>query len=343
LKSLGWDYVINKSDLTISLPGRDSKIYLETYSDPDAIVSFEIAHSVIDELDTLEKSRAATVWQKISERTRQHCGGINTIGCVTTPDQGEAGFCFEKWGIGENHESGYHYIKAGTASNKFLPEGYIDQIAKNYDPIMAEAFINGGWVNFTRDKVYHYFDRNKHHSDRTMQASDSIICVGQDFNVGGCCSVVFVVDNGIPIAVDEFISHDTRDLCIQLSSRYYGKQVVVYPDASGQSRHTNASQSDIDILRMAGFTVMVNGMNPAIRDRINAVNGLLAHDRFKINTSLCQRFAHALGNQGYDDKGFPEKFDNHPSFDDWNDAAGYFIANKYPIAGLGGVRQLVGW
>ena len=106
-------------------------------------------------------------------------------------------------------------------------------------------------------------------------------------------------------------------MCIQLSSRYPGKHVTIYPDASGQSRHTNASESDIDILRAAGFTVMVNGMNPAIRDRINAVNGLLAHGKMKVNTNTCQHLSISFDSQGYDKKGQPEKFDTHPAIDDW--------------------------
>jgi len=39
----------------------------------------------------------------------------------------------------------------------------------------------------------------------------------------------------------------------------------------------------------------------------------------------------ALESQGYDKAGEPEKFDNHPSIDDFCDSAGYFIAYKYPI------------
>lgn len=193
------------------------------------------------------------------------------------------------------------------------------------------------------NNVYHYFNRQKHHTDRTITNNDKYLHIGQDFNVGACCSTVFVIDSGYPVIVDEFISHDTRDLCIQLSSRYPNKHISIYPDASGQSRHTNASESDIDILRAAGFTVMVNGMNPAIRDRINAFNGLLAHDKIKINTNTCPNLTHALESQGYDKKGMPEKLDEHPSIDDWCDSAGYCIAFKWPVAGIGGVSRLTGY
>lgn len=333
LQALGIEYIVNKSDLTVFIPKFGSTFYLETYHDPDAIVSFEVAHAVIDELDTLSKDQAEHVWQKVTERVRQRCNhpAGNTLGCVSTPDQGTAGFCFGLWGTGERIKDGYHYIKAGTRSNKFLPEGYADQIAKNYDPVMAEAFLDGGWVSFTRNKVYHFFDRKKHHSDRTITPTDTVLHIGLDFNIGGCCAVVFVIDSNNPVAVGEFVSYDTRDFVNNLS-RYKDKKVIIYPDASGASGHTNASESDIAIIRRAGYQILCHAQNPAIRDRINAANGLLAHDRLKINTNACQQLVNALETQGYTERGEPEKWNTHPSVDDWVDGCGYFVAYRFPVS-----------
>lgn len=235
-------------------------------------------------------------------------------------------------------------VKSNYYDNPFFPdelERERQHDLKNqlyHDHVWLGEYDTDGTNN-----VYHYFNRTKHHSDRIIASQDYYLHVGQDFNIGACCSTVFVIDGGYPIAVDEFISHDTRDLCIQLSSRYPGKHISIYPDASGQSRHTNASESDIDILRAAGFTVMVNGMNPAVRDRINAVNGLLAHDRLKINTNNCPHLTNSLESQGYDKKGQPEKFDDHPSIDDWVDSMGYMIAYRWPVCGTGGIARLTGY
>lgn len=343
LKSLGFATKVNKQDLTINLCDLGSTFYFETFSDPDAIVAFEVAHAVIDELDILPKDDAQYVWQKVTERVRQSCVGLNTLGCVTTPDQGTAGFCYEKWRTGENLSDGYHYIKAGTRSNKFLPVGYADQIAKNYDPIAAEAFLNGGWVSFNQNKVYHFFNRVKHHSPRAITKDDTVLHVGLDFNIGGCCAVTFVIDANNPVAVDEFTSYDTRDFVNNLT-RYKGKKVIVYPDASGAAGRTNASQSDISIIREAGFQLNYLSQNPAVRDRINAYNGLLAHNRLLVNTDKCPNLTNALETQGYDKHGDPEKWNAHPAIDDWADSSGYFIAHKFPIGrahmqlNVGGVR-----
>lgn len=342
IKRLGYGYSLNKSDLTITIPElNDGIYYLDTYHDPDSIVSYEIAHGGIDELDTLQYDQAEKVWTKIAERMRQKTNHIcgNTLAVASTTNQGVKGFGYKRWGNGEYIEDGYHYIKAGTASNKFLPAGYIEQITKNYDPIMADAFVNGGWVNFTANKVYHFYNRTAHYSPRTIQPNDWLH-IGIDFNIGGCCAVVFVIDNNNPIAVDEFVSHDTRDFCNNLI-RFKSHQLTVYPDASGAANRTNASQSDISIIRGEGHNVVVNSTNPAIRDRINAVNGLLAHGRLLVNSDKCPSVTNMLETQGYDASGMPEKFATHPAIDDWADSFGYFVANRYPV-GRSALKSKVG-
>lgn len=319
LDKLGYKYDVNKADLTITISELNNAVYyLDTYHDPDSIVSYEIAHAGVDELDTLKQEKAEYVWAKITERTREktthECG--NTIAVASTTDQGTSGFCFARWGSGEHIDQGYHYIKAGTGSNKFLPEGYVEQIRKNYDPVMAEAFIDGGWVSFTRNKVYHFFNREKHHTNRIITDSDLLLHIGLDFNIGGCCAVVHLIENNNPVAVDEFTSYDTRDFVNNLV-RYAGKKCIIYPDASGGSSKTNSSESDLSIIRNAGYQICCKLANPAIRDRVNAFNGLLSHDRYLVNTDKCPQLTNALESQGYDKNAEPEKFTTHPAIDDW--------------------------
>lgn len=327
LTSLGLAYTVNKSNFTISVAGYGDIIF-RSYGSPERIISFEIGHAIVDELDTLSKEKAEIVWRKISERVRQKCRIPNTISVVTTPDQGVTGFVYEKWV--KKAATGYELIKASTRSNPYLPEGYIDQIIENYDPVLAQLYIDGDFVSLNQNKVYHFFNRDKHHTTRELTDSDRVIHIGLDFNIGGCCAVVFIIENNKPIAVDEYVSHDTQDFINNLA-KYKSKKIIVYPDASGASRRTNASNSDIGMIKSAGFQVNVNHQNPAIRDRINAYNALLAHDKFLINTDKCPNLTNALETQGYDKKGDPEKFDVHPALDDWTDCSGYFVAYRFPI------------
>mgnify|MGYP003423626505 CR=1 FL=1 len=340
LDSLGLTFKTNKSSYSIDVFGYGVIIF-RSYDRPERIIAYEVAHSICDELDTLPRHKAALVWRKISERNRQKRGKKNTIGLVTTPDQGVNGFVYEKWV--KKQQAGYVLYKASTYSNPFLPADYAENIRANYDPVLAELYLEGEFVSLNQNKVYHFFSRAKHHSSRSITKDDTVLHIGLDFNIGGCCAVTFVIDANNPVAVDEFTSYDTRDFVNNLT-RYKGKKLIIYPDASGNSGRTNASQSDISIIREAGFQLNYLSQNPAVRDRINAYNGLLAHNRLLVNTDKCPNLTNALETQGYDERGDPEKWADHPSIDDWTDSSGYFIAHKFPIGrahmqlNVGGVR-----
>lgn len=330
LAMLGIKYSVNKSDYQIGIDGLGFIIF-RSYERPERIVAYEAAHSVVDEIDTLPKDKAELVWRKISERNRQKRATPNTIAVVTTPDQGVNGFVYEKWE--KKRQPGYQLYRASTYSNPYLPDGYIDQIRANYDPTLAELYLNGEFVSLSENKVYHYFKRAEHHSDRVIRDTDQYLHVGLDFNVGGCVAVVFVIDGGDhPVAVDEFVSHDTYDIVNNLTARYRGKHITLYPDASGRKGTTNASRSDISILESGGFRIDAPAANPAVRDRINSVNALLAHGKLSVNTDKCPNFTHALEVQGYTERGEPEKFNDHPAIDDWVDAPGYFISRRWPVS-----------
>lgn len=344
----GLKYRLNKSDFMIEVPKLRGEIYFRSYDNPGRIIAYEHSHAIVDELDTLDKERASEVWRKIQERNRgvtRHPKG-NTTGNVSTPDQGYSGFTYERWGhlssrvvTRQIDEAGrYELIRAPTYSNPCIPGGvdaYVEQIRENYDPLMAEMYIEGFFVSLTANKVYHFFDRKKLHTNRTLTDSDRLIHVSIDFNVGGCCSVIWIIHNNIPYAIREFVSQNTHDFITRLGKlKKIGKderKIVVYPDASGDNESTNASASDIALIRQAGYSVDVANSNPPIRDRVNAMNGGFAHERIRVNTNECALFTDALETQGYDKKGKPEKFDKHPSIDDWNDSAGYFIHRKFPV------------
>lgn len=327
LNMLGLKYRINKSDYAITINGLGT-IFFRSYDNPNRLIAFEVAHSVADELDVLTKEQAQLVWRKISERTRQPAIQANSIAAVTTPDQGFSGYVYDRWVARADDST--ELIKASTLSNPYLPPGYVEQIRANYDAALAEMYINGDFVSLTANKVYHYFDRKKHDTDIVIEKGDHLH-IGLDFNIGGCCAPVCIIDEEGPVAVDEFVSKDTRDFINNVSVRYPGHHITIYPDASGRSGHTNATMSDIALLEAAGLRVEAPPKNPFVRDRVNSVNALLCHDRLAINTAKCPKLTQALETQGYNDKGEPEKFNTHPAIDDWTDSLGYLIHRLFPV------------
>jgi len=190
-------------------------------------------------------------------------------------------------------------------------------------------------VNLTSGSVYPNFDRTLNHTDDTIRPGDALH-VGMDFNVLKMAAVVYVVRGGLPRAVAELKDvRDTPEMARILRERYRaaGHSIVIYPDASGQNTSSkSASESDLSILRSAGFQISVGTTNPAVKDRVSSVNGLLLNDngerRMLVNTHQCPAFTEALEQQPYDKNGEPDKTTGH---DHLNDAGGYPLVRLWPI------------
>jgi predicted phage terminase large subunit-like protein len=157
LELFGLEYSLNKSEFTVTIIGYGNVIF-RSYDSPERIVAYEVAHSIVDELDTLPLEKAEYVWRKVVERNRQPCNHEhgNTVGCVTTPDQGQSGFVFAKWG--RELQDGYELIKASTYSNPFLPDDYIASIKSNYSEELAKLYLMGEFVSLNATTII-----KKHH------------------------------------------------------------------------------------------------------------------------------------------------------------------------------------
>jgi predicted phage terminase large subunit-like protein len=157
LDRIGIGYTTNRSDYSIQLNDGYGKIIFRSYDRPERIIAYEVAHSICDELDTLGRDKAEFVWRKITERNRQKRDNPNTIGLVTTPDQGTNGFVYHKWV--KQAQDGYELIKASTYSNPYLPKGYIDNIKKNYSDELAALYLMGEFVSLNEIKILkpHYW------------------------------------------------------------------------------------------------------------------------------------------------------------------------------------------
>lgn len=330
LNDFGIDYKLNRSDATLTL-ANGAMIIFRSADNPERLVGFEIADCVIDEADTLRLQQAQTVWTKLLGRIRQAKpdGMPNTLAAVSTPEG--FGFMYEMWG--KEKREGYELIKAPTMSNPYLPDGYIDQLRATYSSSQLSAYLDGEFVNLNAGSVYPEFSRAENASSEQIKTGDTLH-IGMDFNVTNCSLVIHVVrDNDTPHAVKEFTGiFDTPSAARILKERYPNHKIMVYPDASGNSRKSNnASESDHSILRAAGFQVLSNNRNPFVKDRVLSFNNMIHNQgerRYFVNPSECPSLIESLEKQAYDKNGEPDK---QGGLDHVVDAAGYFIAYRYPL------------
>lgn len=325
-----WAYRLNKASSFIEFPNA-GRIVFRTMERPERIVGYEVAHSVLDELDTLPTEKAREVWNKVIARNRQKMasGFPNTVAVATTPEGFR--FVYDTWQ--KNPAPGYVLFRAKTEDNAAnLPPGYIDNLRNTYPSNLLAAYLDGEFVNLTAGSVYPEFDRALNATNETVQPGDTLH-IGMDFNVVKGAAVVHVLRGDDPHAVDEYTGVFDTPSMIELIKRDYEKhQVMIYPDASGKARKSqNASESDIALLKAAGFRICVNPANPAVKDRVLSANAMILKDgkrRYKVNPQTCPHLVESLEKQAYDRNGEPDK---SSGFDHIIDAATYMLAYRYPI------------
>lgn len=331
---------VHESNKEVSLyAGRQFRgvILCRSMDKPANIVGFKIGKALVDEIDIMKQKQAETAWRKIIARMRYNVDGLpNSIDITTTPEGFK--FVYQRFVKAlrdkPNLRGMYGMVQASTFDNAAnLPEDYIPSLLASYPPQLISAYLRGQFVNLASGSVYPDFCREKNHTNATMQENEPLH-VGMDFNVLNMSAVIFVIRDGLPYAVDELVKvRDTPAMAKLLEDRYPGRSVTVYPDASGKAtKSVNASVSDLAILRQAGFAVRVNDANPAVKDRVNAVNAMILNGegkrRLMVNTDRCPHLTENLEQQCYDDNGEPDKSSGD---DHLNDALGYFINQRYPI------------
>lgn len=310
-----------------------STILLRSAENYKRLVGLNLAWFGVDEADTIERRLAWQMWTVLISRLRT--GDVNQGFTTSTPEG--FGFLYELFVKKDGDDR--RFVQARSSDNPHLPQEFLESLAVNYDPQQIKAYMNGEFVNLNSETIYYSFDRNLNHSDISLsddKYSKHILHIGQDFNIGKCASVVHIVVDGKPIAVDEIIGAKNTEQVIEIvKSRYPGRAIRFYPDSSGKNNKTNATVTDIILLQQAfGRTnVIFSTKNPRVSSRIGSMNAMFCNSknerRYLVNTTMCPRYTETLEQQSYNKFGEPDKSHDldHP-----NDAAGYFIHMMYPLA-----------
>ena len=325
-----------------------STVICRSMEKPETIVGFKIGQALVDELDVMKAEKARNAWRKIIARMRYNADGVrNGIDVTTTPEGYK--FVYEQFvkAVRDKPELGglYGLIQASTYDNALnLPDDYIPSLKESYPAQLISAYLKGQFVNLTAGSVYPDFCRIANHTEEVERPGEPLH-IGMDFNVLKMSAVVFVIRDGLPIAVGEITGvRDTPAMCEVIKQRYAGHEIAVYPDASGQNTSSkSASVSDLSILRGAGFAVLANSQNPRIKDRVLSVNALILNSngerRLKVNTVRCPKYTEALEQQAYDDNGLPDKTTGH---DHLNDGGGYLLVYRYPVRKPAAINNSLG-
>ena len=316
-------------EYVLHLPGGDTKILCRSFENWSRIIGLNLAWVLADEIDTVTPAIAAKAFPKILGRLR--AGNVRQFGAASTPE----GFRW-MWSTFGSEEAQQRddrkLIRMRSADNPFLPQDFIERLQANYDPSLLQAYLEGQFCNLTTGQVYDRFDRKKHVTTEIPDVSREPLRVGVDFNVGNMSAVIGVRLGENLLLIDEISgAHDTDAMAQEIQRRADGRQVYIYPDASGGNRSTNASRTDIQILESYGFSNQSPKANPPIRDRVASVQALLENGKGQVRLRVaanCKRTIECLELQSYTEAGTPDK---DAGYDHMNDALGYLVYRDFSM------------
>ncbi len=316
-------------EYTLYLPNGPTTILCRATETWNRIRGQNLSFACIDEVDT----SPAEIAQKASEMVlaRLRGGSAPQLAVASTPE----GYRWMYRTFVENPGPDRHLIKAKTTDNPHLPPGFIDSLYANFPPQLIRSYIEGEFTNLANTSVYPDYDRDRHWTDAVVEDDDRVFC-GVDLNVGNCLIEVLVRRGNSFHFVDEFVVRDTPAIVAKLKeafpAQYERGDIVVVPDAASRQRTTtNAKESDLSLLKKGGFQLKEQLSNPAIEDRVNAMNVLIMSDRLFV-ANRCKYLQKSLEQQAYGKDGKPEK--GGTGLDDPShpvDAAGYAISYLAPL------------
>lgn len=243
-----------------------------------------------------------------------------------------------------------HYLlKFPTYKNTFLDKSAIEALESNYDEKYAKQELYGEFVVF-EGAVYYTFSRDDNAGTLAYEVAQyddnkpiELCC---DFNVDPMAWVLCQIDNSTGLkkvnVIDEIYlkNSNTVQACQEFKNRYpsHIMGVNLYGDATGNSRSANSNLSNYQIIEHElngyGINNYVRSRNPAERDRINAVNGMICNSkgirRVQINPkckNLIRDFEQVSFKNGSTQIDKSKDFRlTHPS-----DAFGYFIESEFSL------------
>jgi hypothetical protein len=329
---------LNETLMTILLVN-GTRIELKGADKPDTLRGVGLHFLVIDEAQDIKHD----TWAKILRPTLASTRGDALI--IGTPKS--FNWLYELYMLGQRgdtyldkkdrrHINPWKSWQFPTITSPFIPKSEIDAARADMDEKSFRQEFEASFETMS-GRVYYAFDRAIHVGEYSYNPRLPI-WIGQDFNIDPMSSVIMQPQqNGEIWIVDELILNgsNTQETADALQERYYKrfKQITFYPDPAGQNRSHARGESDLDILREAGFKQLkYRRKHPRVADRVNAVNRMFKSGdgsvRMRVNHT-CRETISAFEQTIY--KAGTREVDKSGGFEHPADAVGYVIDIEFPV------------
>lgn len=362
------DYNWHKTENIIALPGPPfygAEILFRSLDDFERLRGTNLAWFGIDEL-TYCKPEA---WTRLEGRLRHPKALRRTGFAAWTPK----GFDWVYERFISNPPANYRATLASQRENKYVTEtGMYDALQAGYDERLYRQEVLGEYLSLTSGTAYYAFDRKA--NVREFPYDHRLpLCWALDFNLNPMCSIIAQVEDKTDAmdfaltgkrhfeirVLDELFLRDSNDVeaCeafLEHCERYTRPRpliVYVYGDASGSNRVRtvgSGANSDWAVIkeffanrREFKFSWKYKAGNPAVKDRVGAVNSslcnsegarrLLVHPRCKNLIKDLEQVTFKAGTTSLDQT-------TDPMLTHISDALGYMVDTVAGIRQSGGPR-----
>ena len=325
-----YKYRYNKNDKIyfIKQGGKTHKLHLKSGEQAKrvGIVGINATDVFDDEFDVNPVEVQKMLWEQGEARLRD-C--IDPSRSRSTTPEGllyshwlDVRSAYETWEgdkLEQEQETISEYIRAETKDNVFLadPDGYVARLEKLYTPKQVQAYLKGYYVNLLGDRVWSYFDEDKHVKDN-VKPNGTIVSFWDfgwnDFTYCGFASID--ASNGglnqLRI-LDEFrirktTPEDIYKLYVEKCNKW-GRPLIDYCDPAGNQHHLGAKDGLSVIEQMEALGLNYSWKPASIKSGLIIGNNLLHKNKILIN-SICKYFIAMMNNSSYEkpkNGGYSEK------------------------------------
>ncbi len=341
LKEICFDYPMyikekNESELYIKLIN-DSILTLKGADKEDSLRGVGLNHVILDEFEFMK----VDAWKEVIRPALSDKKGSAMF--IGTPDG--FGNLYEVYTKGLSGEDGYKSWHYKTIDSPFIDPIEIEQAKNELDERTFRQEYEASFET-VMGRVYYCFNRES--NVKRIERLDGykiIVCV--DFNVNPM-KWCLLQDTGKELRVfDEIIKQNTNteEMARTVGDIYgYDYPYTFAGDYSGTFRSTNSRTTDYDIIQqILPNTEIKTRPNPAVVDRINAVNAKLKNtkgERFLFIDEKCKHLIKDFEQVIWkEDKREIEK--GNMELTHISDAIGYYINYEYSLKGKPIVTRII--
>jgi len=273
-----WIGSINETDLRIETT-KGAHLWVHGMERPERVEGSPWDGCVIDEIANCKP----TLWDAhIRPALADRRGWAWLIGVPDVDSMGQE--IYEGLVVAAQSGANEEWRCFNWPSSDILSPEEIESARRRLDPLIFEQEYLGRFVG-ARGSAFANFDPAIHVKPTAYDPSLHI-CWSLDFNVNPMCSGVLQHNRKLVRVIEEFSlpNADTDTACEVFLERamvrgWNLRDLAVYGDASGSARHSNASESDWDIVRQRlghlSPRMNVPASNPRVKDTMNAVRAVI--------------------------------------------------------------------